>query len=686
MLALRKPNEYREIFLRHPQPMYVYERATLRFLKVNDAACRDYGYTREQFLQMTILDLRPKADRVRAAAHANELGIEPAGATLWRHVRADGNTFYVDESSTAIMVGKKPARIVLAVDATARLGVSQALSESRTALGEAQELAHLGSFETDLETGEVRWSAELFRIFGVDPAHERPTLLYAFDHPDDRASIAREIARARDDGGTFTLEHRIRTRDGRERQVFERGRFYYENGRPRRVVGAILDITDRKHAEDQLRRLAEHDALTELPNRTLIRAQLADALEHATRDGTHVAVLFVDLDRFKTINDTISHMAGDDLLRELAERLTATLGGRGLVGRPGGDEFTIVLDGLNDEMAAVAVGYEIVAAISEPIAYDDVPLIVTASVGVALFPRDGTTPDELLRSSDSAMYAAKARGGNAVDVYRPSLHVAAVAELELERALRGALERDELRVAYQPIVHGPTGRVVAFEALVRWDENGQPIAPNDFIPLAEATGLIVRLGSFVLHQACEELRRLREAGYLELTMCVNISARQFREYDFAARVRSALEAAGIPAGRLELEITESAYLSVESGVRNMQALEELGVRLSIDDFGTGYSSLGYLKRLPVNTLKIDRSFVADILTDGADQAIVRAIIAVAQNLSLAVIAEGVETAEHAAFLQSLGCTYLQGFFYARALPPEQLEAFLGQPLRPAHGS
>ena len=359
--------------------------------------------------------------------------------------------------------------------------------------------------------------------------------------------------------------------------------------------------------------------------------------------------------------------------------MSTTLGSRGMVGRPGGDEFIIIVWDLRDETIAVAIAYELVAAISEPIAYEDVPLIVTASVGLALFPRDGTTTDELLRSADSALYAAKRRGGNSVDVYRPSLHIAAVAELGLERALRGALERNELTVAYQPIVHGPTGRIVALEALARWSDNGLVIAPNDFIPLAEATGLIVRLGSYVLRQACEQLRRLRDDGFTDLAMCVNISARQFREFDFAARVKGALEAAEIPATALELEITESAYLSADSGVRNMQALEELGVRLSIDDFGTGYSSLGYLKRLPVATVKIDRSFVADILNDSADQAIVRAIIAVAQNLGLGVVAEGVETATQATFLQSLGCTQLQGFFYSRALPPERLDALLRQP-------
>jgi EAL domain-containing protein (putative c-di-GMP-specific phosphodiesterase class I) len=277
------------------------------------------------------------------------------------------------------------------------------------------------------------------------------------------------------------------------------------------------------------------------------------------------------------------------------------------------------------------------------------------------------------------MYAAKARGGSSVDVYRPSLHLAAVAELELERALRGALEREDIRVAYQPIVDATSGRVVALEALARWTENGIPIEPNNFIPLAEATGLIVRLGTYVLNRACREARRLQDAGFEGIAMCVNISARQFREFDFAGRVRSALEAAQIPAHSLELEITESAYISADSGIRNIEALEELGVRLSIDDFGTGYSSLGYLKRLPVDAVKIDRSFVADILNDSADQAIVRAIIAVAANLGLVTIAEGVETAEQADFLRLLGCAQLQGFFFARPLPPEALDEFLRQP-------
>ena len=682
MIARRKADLYRELFLRNPKPMWVHAVAGGRILDVNDAACEAYGYERAAFLALTIDELRPDGVSEHGSVAILDRLDDRTHATLERHRRADGSTFYADVTSNPFDFGARPARIVLAIDASARLAVSRALSESRAALSEAQELAHLGSYERDLETGEMRWSAELFRIYGIDPARERPTVLYEFDHPEDADAIAREVARARAEGSSFTIEHRIRTRDGRERHVFERGRFFHEGGKPKRIVGAILDITDRKRDEERLRHLAERDPLTELPNRSLTRDQLSAAIDRAVERGTRLGVLFVDLDRFKAINDSIAHAAGDELLCEVALRLHATLEGRGSIGRPGGDEFIIILENLRDEAAGVAIGYELLAAIAEPFALEQSPLVMTASVGMALFPRDGSTPDELLRGADSAMYAAKARGGNAVDVFRPSLRLAALADLELERALREALKRDDVAVAYQPIVDAQTGRVVAFEALARWTENGRIIAPNDFIPLAEATGLIVRLGTAVLHTACAQMRRLRDAGFDNVVMCVNISPRQFREFDFAWRVRAALEAAELPPSALGLEITESAYISADSGVRNMEALKEMGVHLSIDDFGTGYSSLGYLKRLPVDAIKIDRSFVADVLRDSADQAIIRAIIAVAKNLGLVVIAEGVETAHQADFLRMLGCTQLQGYFYARPLEPAELERFLRQPLRP----
>jgi diguanylate cyclase (GGDEF)-like protein/PAS domain S-box-containing protein len=667
LLGLRKPDVYRAMFVGHPQPMWVFDITTLRFLDVNDAACAGCGYSRTQMLKMTLDDIRPET----------ELGTFSDGLSRLR--RADGSLYYADVTSTVFLFGDKPARLVMAIDASPRVSVSRALSESRAALSETQELAHLGSFESDLVTGDVRWSAELFRIYGIDPARERPKMLYEFDHPDDRAALLERVKRARLEGGSFTSEHRIVTRDGRLRHVLERGRFYYENGRPTRVIGAILDITDRKIAEQRLRRLAEHDTLTSLPNRILLRAKLAEAIDAAASSRATLAVLFVNLDRFKSVNDTIAHAAGDRVLCEIAQRIVATAGENAVVGRPGGDEFVVILPELENESAGLAIAYRLLVAISEPLEYDSSILVVSASAGLATFPRDGTTPDELLRSGEGAMYAAKARGGNSVDVFRSSLHVAAVAELELERALRSALEREAITVAYQPIIDAQSGRVVALEALARWHEGGRTIEPNAFIPLAEATGLILRLGTHVLNVACREIRRLRDMGFADLSVCVNISAQEFREFDFAGRVRAALEAADIPPQCLQLEITESAYLSADSGVRNIEELVELGVRLSIDDFGTGYSSLGYLKRLPVSTVKIDRSFVTDLLTDSADQAIVRAIIAVARNLNLATVAEGVETAAHVEYLREHGCDQLQGYYYARALAPDALEAYLRQP-------
>ena len=661
--------------------MWVFEIASLRFLDVNEAACAVYGYTRDQFLEMSANEIRPAQDRRLHFEFVHAVDSDrPATPTLWRHKKADGSVFYVDVTSQSIDFHGTPARIVIATDATARLAVSRALSESRAALAEAQELAHLGSFDIDYERDEVRWSAELFRILGVDPARERPRKLYEFDHPADRAIVVAEIDRARKSRTHFTVEHRIVRRDGTERVVFERGQFFYRDDatQPSRGIGAILDITDRKRAEERLRDMAEHDWLTGLPNRALLTERLNAAIARAHEESTTAAVFFVDLDRFKTINDTIAHAAGDRLLRELAARLTTRMDPRVTIGRPGGDEFIVIVESLTDASEGMRLAHQMLATISEPLPYEDTHIVATASIGVAFFPLDGQTPDALLRSADTAMYAAKATGGNAVEAHSMALHAKALAEAELERALRGALDRNAIEVHYQPIIDARTGEVAALEALARWTENGKAISPVDFIPLAEETGLIVRLGSYVLDEACRYAAKI-VADYPTITMCVNVSARQFREADFAGRVARALAASGLEPYMLQLEITEGAYISAEEGERQVRELAHLGVQLSIDDFGTGYSSLGYLKRLPVDTLKLDRSFVTAIVSDEADQAIVRAIIAVAENLKLRVVAEGVETAEQAALLLKLGCTYLQGFYFSRPQPPEVIDTYLRKP-------
>jgi EAL domain-containing protein (putative c-di-GMP-specific phosphodiesterase class I) len=315
--------------------------------------------------------------------------------------------------------------------------------------------------------------------------------------------------------------------------------------------------------------------------------------------------------------------------------------------------------------------------VSVPLPYRDTRIIVGASIGIAISSRDGTTADDLLRCADAAMYAAKKRGGNSIEHFRPELHRTVIEELNLERALRFALERNAIELAFQPIVSARTGRPVALEALARWTERGRYIDPSDFIRLAEQTGLIARLGNFVLERACLQMQRLLDAGYGRLSMAVNISARQFREPGFVDSVRATLARTNLAPDRLVLEITESAY--IDSAAATLDAMKELsgmGVRLALDDFGTGYSALGYLKRLPVDEIKIDRSFVENVTTDSADESIVRAIVGVAKNLDLTVVAEGVETAEQAAFLLGLGCNRFQGYHFSRPLAPADLDIYL----------
>jgi diguanylate cyclase (GGDEF)-like protein/PAS domain S-box-containing protein len=675
MLAWPWSNDYRELFLRHPQPLFVYERETLRILDVNDAACAEYGYERAELLRRTLWDIRPEADRVLFGQAIRQRRDGRTATSLWRHQRADGSTFYADVTVNHLTFEGRAAGIVCTIDASQRLAVSRALSDSRAALADAQELAHLGSFEIDLVTGETRWSPELYRLLGVDPAREQPTSLRRFDHPDDGAAVAAEIERARTEHDAFSSEHRIRTRDGRELYVIERGRYVFGAGKPRRAIGVVLDITEHKKTERRLRQLAERDSLTGLPNRGLLRDTVQRAIERAGSRAASFAIVFVDLDRFKRINDTMAHAAGDDLLRTIATRMVDVIGERGVVARAGGDEFAIVLDGIEDETAAVALGHEVLGAIARPHGYESARLFVTASIGIALFPRDGTTPDELLSSADTAMFRAKGRGGNAVATCTAETQRAALAELELEGALRDALERGLLQVAYQPIVDANSGAVVGLEALARWSRDGLEIYPETFIPLAESRGLILSLGGFVLERAAAFARELNDAGF-PLTMSVNLSPLQFRDPALGDSVRDVLDRTGLPPGQLQLELTETAYIGPDSDLRSISEIEKLGVRLSIDDFGTGYSSLGYLKHLPVNSLKIDRSFVRDILTDVADQAIVRAVIAVAANLALSVVAEGVETRAQADYLRGLGCTHFQGYHFAYPLEPMALRAFL----------
>ncbi|GIX34921.1 MAG: diguanylate cyclase [Lysobacteraceae bacterium] len=437
-------------------------------------------------------------------------------------------------------------------------------------------------------------------------------------------------------------------------------------------VAVISDITDRKRAEQELLYLANYDTLTGLPNRTLLHDRLARAVVRARRHRYRLGLLFLDLDRFKDINDSLGHAAGDRILKSAAARLLATVRESDTVARLGGDEFTVLLEELHEPAAAEQMAMRIIEAFSTPLQLDGrSEIVISPSIGIALFPDHAEAPADLLKCADTAMYAAKDRGRNTWQMYSEALDAETRRRAAMLSALRRALEREEFRLVFQPRQRLADGRIVGFEALLRWDSSELgPVAPAEFIPLAEETGLILPIGEWVLRQALAVLRRWREAGVGDgLVMSVNVSMLQFLRDHLEETVARAVQWAGVPASALEIEVTESLVMAnAERAIRVLHALKEMGVSIAVDDFGTGYSSLVYLKRLPIHTLKIDKEFVGDLSTDPDDAAITATIIAMAHSLGLRVVAEGVETGEQLDYLRRHGCDEIQGYWLARPMP------------------
>jgi diguanylate cyclase (GGDEF)-like protein/PAS domain S-box-containing protein len=441
------------------------------------------------------------------------------------------------------------------------------------------------------------------------------------------------------------------------------------------IVGICRDITDRKRAEDQIHFMAQHDALTALPNRILLMDRLSQALLRAQRSNGRVTVIFIDLDNFKVVNDSLGHNAGDRLLRTVADRMVECVRATDTVARIGGDEFVILLNDDSDRPDASAVIKKIRAAICEPISIEGQLFHVTSSMGIAAYPNDGQDADSLLMNADAAMYRAKETGRDRIQPYAEEMQIAAHEKRTLQEGMRTALERNEFFLLYQPQVDLESGRVFAVEALVRWrhPEIGV-IEPARFIPIAEESGLIVRLGDWVLREACRQNKAWQGAGLPPLTMCVNVSARQFREKGWVKRVKRTLKETGMEAKYLELELTESLLMhDIPQAIATMQELQEVGVRFSIDDFGTGYSSLSALKNFPVARLKIDGSFVRNLPHDANDRSIATAIISLGQRLHMDVVAEGVESEEQLAFLRDNHCNEIQGYLFSPPVEPRELE-------------
>ena len=547
----------------------------------------------------------------------------------------------------------------------------------------------MGSWEWDQVADRIEWSDQLYRLFGVrrDEFDATFAAYLALVHSDDRPRVEAHVERSLATRRYEPLEHRIMRPDGEVRHVLARGEVVAdEQGGVIRMLGTVIDVTERKHHEDAIRDSQEamthqalHDALTGLPNRTLLHDRLEHALNRSRRDESRIALLFLDIDRFKVVNDSLGHAAGDELLIQVAGRLDEAVRPTDTVARFGGDELAVLCEDVEREQDSIVVADRVIAALSRPFVLGGRELFATASIGVAVS-QEHDTAERLLRDADVAMYRAKERGGARYEVFDAAMRRRSLERMQTENELRRALGQDELRLHYQPVVSLSDRRVIGAEALIRWEhpERGL-LSPADFIPVAEESSLIVAVGDWVLRAACRQLAAWRDLLPADFTLSVNVSARQFADPCLLVNtVRSALEEAGADPRRLSLELTEGVLMEQEGAHDTLLGLKELGVRVVLDDFGTGYSSLSYLSRFPLDGLKVDRSFVARMQQGSPEHAIVAAVGTMAGAMNLSVVAEGIETDAQRTALRRLGYRHGQGFLFAKPSPPE----IFAQLLRP----
>ncbi len=576
----------------------------------------------------------------------------------------------------------------LMISSTEMQQVYEQLRASETRYALAAEGAHDGLWDWDLISEEVYYSPRWCEIMGVSADEtKRPCKNCWLEkiHPDDYKHVSIEFEDHLQ-GLTrhFQNEHRVLHSSGEYRWVLIRGLAVRdEDGKACRIAGSLTDITERKGAEEKLAHDAVHDALTGLPNRKMLIERLRRSLERIRRGGeSQFAVLFVDLDRFKTINDSLGHQAGDELLLRITEKLTNIIRPVDMVARLGGDEFVILVENVRNREQVYRIANRILTALQKPTKVSGQNIYASASIGIVFGSDEYDSPDDLVRDADLAMYRAKVKGKGRFELFDPKLHTGAVSLLQVEIDLRDAIEKQEFVLHYQPIVSLDSGTTVGFEALVRWNHPQRGlIPPNDFIPVAEETGLILQIGQWVLNEACRQMRewQIRFPMADTLVVSVNLSARQLERKDLVEQVKQILTNTGLNPRCLKLEITESVIMSnAEEAIETVCKLGKMGVRVSIDDFGTGYSSLSYLHRFPIDTLKVDRSFVSRIGSEDEHAEIIKTIITLAQNLGLDVVAEGVENEEQLEFLRQVHCGHGQGYYYSRPVESSSASEMIRQ--------
>ncbi|MEO1146179.1 MAG: EAL domain-containing protein [Cyanobacteria bacterium J06638_22] len=661
--------------------------ATITF--INPAAARMLGWNVTELIGQSIRRFLSKASQPSTIDDSLFTTDAFSPSQTDTYCRKDGSAFSVEYTRTPIYKNNKMVgTVVVFQDITERRTNEAALRESEERYALAVQGANDGIWDWNLRTGEVYFSPRWKAILGYGDAELPNTLEMWFDcvHANDLDAFKRAINQ-HISGETKNLEHehRMRTKTGEYRWVLTRGLAVQdESGQANRLAGSQTDITERKQIEEQLLHDALHDALTGLPNRALLMDRLIHTIEVARRGTDYLyAVLFMDIDRFKVINDSLGHMQGDKLLMAIARRLTTCIRPGDTVARLGGDEFVVLLESIRDSSAALTIAERIQTTLEEPIYLDNHEVFITSSIGLALGGKQYYAAEDLLRDADTAMYRAKAKGRARYEIFDPGMHQQAVALLQLENDLRRAINRQEFFLEYQPIISLRDFRLVGFETLMRWQHTTRGrIPPKDFIPVAEETELIVPLERWAIRHACEQLEQWHATYDIakSLVVHINLSGQHFDE-GLVAEMRSLLADIPIPPEAINLEITETMLMqNAETAVSLLNRLKDLNLRLSIDDFGTGYSSLSYLHRLPIDTLKVDRSFVNKLDTDPEQVAIVRTIMTLAWNLGIEVIAEGVETIKQQAQLNALQCDYAQGFYFSRPLGAEQVETLLKESL------
>ena len=653
---------------RVPALIAYYDIVTLRCVFANRAYAEFNGWTAETALGRTVREIIGETAWVF---------IKPQVAAVQRGetVQYEREQVLPDGAKRQIEVnliphlnraGEQIAAFVLINDISRHHQIERALKESEERLAKFVAASNEGIFfhengvVTDVNDAALRMGG---RTAGEVVGHSTLN----FVAPECRQAVQQYI----ESGAEARYESFLLHKDGRHIPVEFTGRTMMRNGVGYRM-GTMLDISERKQAEERIRYLAHHDALTGLPNRVLLLEQLESLLALARRRSNQLAVLFLDLDHFKTVNDSLGHHAGDLLLTEVARRLRAAVRDADVVARQGGDEFLIVMADIAAPADAAAVAAKLLAAVTAPFDIEGHTVSVAPSIGISAFPRDGTTADELIRNADSAMYSAKGNGRGQYQFFTKALSDAAFDALGKESALREAVRNGDFVLHYQPQISLATSKITGVEALVRWRRaDGKLIGPNEFIAFAEERGLIGAIGRWVLAEACRQNKEWQAAGLPKISVAVNVSPLQFKSGDLVADVERVLRRTGLESQYLELELTEGALMSSSMHVTGkFKQLRTLGVKLSIDDFGTGYSSLGYLKRYRVDKLKIDRTFVRDIETDADDVAIARAIVQMGKTLNLTVLAEGVENQGQLDLLRAQGCDEFQGFLLSEPLLPD----------------